>query len=376
MARVVQRLISHARADRSVADHRNRIAQPGLATTAQITRHGKAKCGRNRRRTMRRAEGVVRTDSLRLVKPDKPSFWRKCANAIPTPGQDLVRIALVRHVPDQLVFRRVEHRMQRRRQFDHAQPCAQMAPGFAYSAWMVSARNSSARMRSSLIRQTLQVSGHGYTIQHRRLWTVAQWHLRRIQNSREITNRAASRKASASSPYGARLCRASATNSRARAFAPSNPEERNERGLSCRIILIKSFTSFGFVARDIKNVVGDLERKAKRLSHRTSSASGCLHPPSTWPASWPTIRIRAPVLPRCNSVMSSSDKGVIGGLGGDIERLTINHACRTGRPRQGPRQFNHPLCRVQRIGQAARRQRLEAHRPPEPPWPRPTFCEP
>src|SRR3546814_4315683 len=57
----------------------------------------------------------------------QPAAGPQGANAIPAPGDDLVRIALVPDVPHQLVARRVEHIMDRGGQFDHAQPRPQMA---------------------------------------------------------------------------------------------------------------------------------------------------------------------------------------------------------------------------------------------------------
>jgi hypothetical protein len=50
-------------------------------------------------------------------------------NAVTPVGQDLVRIALVADVPDQLVSRRVEHIVQRHGKLDHAQARAEMAAG-------------------------------------------------------------------------------------------------------------------------------------------------------------------------------------------------------------------------------------------------------
>jgi hypothetical protein len=48
-------------------------------------------------------------------------------DAIAAPGEDLVRIALVPHVPHDAVARRVVNEMQRDRQFDHAESGAEVA---------------------------------------------------------------------------------------------------------------------------------------------------------------------------------------------------------------------------------------------------------
>jgi len=60
------------------------------------------------------------------VKPDNPP---QRANAVAPAGQNLVRIGLMPDVPDQFVGRRIEHGMQRHREFDHAQARAEMATG-------------------------------------------------------------------------------------------------------------------------------------------------------------------------------------------------------------------------------------------------------
>ena len=51
------------------------------------------------------------------------------ADAVASSCQDLVRIALMPDVPDQDVLGRLEHMVQRRSQFDHAQARSQMAAG-------------------------------------------------------------------------------------------------------------------------------------------------------------------------------------------------------------------------------------------------------
>ncbi len=51
------------------------------------------------------------------------------ADAVAPAGEDLVRIGLVADVPDQPVARRLEHRVQRDGQLDHAERGAEMAAG-------------------------------------------------------------------------------------------------------------------------------------------------------------------------------------------------------------------------------------------------------
>jgi len=77
---------------------------------------------------MRRAEGVVLA-LCALGEARQPAARAQRADAVATPRQDLVRIALVADVPYQPVARRVEDRMDRHGQLDHAEAGAEMAAG-------------------------------------------------------------------------------------------------------------------------------------------------------------------------------------------------------------------------------------------------------
>ena len=77
---------------------------------------------------MRRAERVVFAFAA-LGEAGKPAALADTAHAVAAAGKDLVGIGLVADIPDQLVGGGVEHIMQRHRQFDHAQACAEMAAG-------------------------------------------------------------------------------------------------------------------------------------------------------------------------------------------------------------------------------------------------------
>ena len=116
MARVVQRLIGHARGDGPVADHGDAIAHrhPHLAPLRE-TKGGGDRGGR-----MRRPERVEFAFGS-LGEPRQPPRLPQGGHAVAASGQDLVGIALVADVPDQLVARGVEHRMQRDGQFHNAQ---------------------------------------------------------------------------------------------------------------------------------------------------------------------------------------------------------------------------------------------------------------
>ena len=58
-----------------------------------------------------------------------PPSCRSVSNDRLAPGEHLVRIGLVPHVPHQLVARRVEHVVQRDRELHHAEPRADVAAG-------------------------------------------------------------------------------------------------------------------------------------------------------------------------------------------------------------------------------------------------------
>ena len=77
---------------------------------------------------MRRAERVV--FALRPAgEAGQAAALAQRADAVAPAGQDLVRIGLMADVPDQPVARRVEDRVDRHRQLDHAQRGAEMAAG-------------------------------------------------------------------------------------------------------------------------------------------------------------------------------------------------------------------------------------------------------
>ena len=61
----------------------------------------------------------------------QPVLLPKRPDPVPAARQDLVGIALVAHIPDDPVLRRLEHGMKRHGQFHDAQPGTQMPAGLA-----------------------------------------------------------------------------------------------------------------------------------------------------------------------------------------------------------------------------------------------------
>ena len=123
---VVERLEGHAGGQRTVTDHRD-----GLALFAFQTRGDRhAQGGADRGAGMTDAEGVVLAlDPAR--KGGQAVLLAQGAHALAAAGEDLVRIGLVAHVPDQPVVRCVVDVVQGDGQFDHAEAGAEVPAGAA-----------------------------------------------------------------------------------------------------------------------------------------------------------------------------------------------------------------------------------------------------
>ena len=128
-ARVVERLEGHAGTHRPVANHRHVAPAVGPLILAQIARsHRHTQRRRNRGGRMGCAEGVV----LALAAPRKAGqalVLAQRGHLVAPAGENLVRIGLVPHVPDQPVTRGVEHIVQRDGQLHRAQIGRQVPPG-------------------------------------------------------------------------------------------------------------------------------------------------------------------------------------------------------------------------------------------------------
>ena len=125
---VVHRLIGHARAHRAVADNRDAAA----GTPLHPVGHGKAECRADRSRGVRCTERIVFAFRT-LGEARKAAALAQGADPVTATGQDLVRIALVPDVPDELVGRRIENIMDGRRKLDHAEARTKVSTGRADS---------------------------------------------------------------------------------------------------------------------------------------------------------------------------------------------------------------------------------------------------
>ena len=123
-AGIVHRLIGHAGAHGAVADDGDDM----VVAAVEVACHRHAQPGRDRCRAMGRAEGVVFA-LVALGEAGQPAALAERPDARPPAGQDLMRIGLVAHIPDQPVLRGLEEIVERHGQLDDAEPGAQMAAG-------------------------------------------------------------------------------------------------------------------------------------------------------------------------------------------------------------------------------------------------------
>ena len=127
-AGVVERLEGHAAGQAAVADYRH---HPPIRSGA-LGRHRHADGGADRSAGMADAEGVVPTFGSPREGREAPPL----ANArqpLPPPGEGLVRIGLVAHVPDDAVLGGVVQEVQRHRQLDRAQTGREVAGGLRHT---------------------------------------------------------------------------------------------------------------------------------------------------------------------------------------------------------------------------------------------------
>jgi hypothetical protein len=124
-AGIVHGLIGHACTHRAIADDRDHM----IVGTLQVARHGHAQSGGDRGRGVCRAKRVILALGA-LGEPVKAVVLADLADAVTPPGQDLVRIGLVAHVPDQPVVRRIVGIVQRHGQLDHPEARPEVTTGY------------------------------------------------------------------------------------------------------------------------------------------------------------------------------------------------------------------------------------------------------
>jgi hypothetical protein len=120
---MVQGLEGHARRYGGVPDDGNRLRLP----VEEVVRHGDTQGQRHGRTRVTRVEKVE--DALALVaETADPLVRAERVEPVPPPRDQLVRVGLVAHVPDQAVPGQVEHAMQGQRDLDRAEVGRQVAP--------------------------------------------------------------------------------------------------------------------------------------------------------------------------------------------------------------------------------------------------------
>ena len=113
---VAQALEGKAARERAVADHRDHVVR----LAREVARLGKTACEAHRGRSMAHGKEIV----LRLVRVGKAgdlTIVGGVQKRLRAPGEELVRIALVRNVEDDLVGGGAEHVMERDGELDHGE---------------------------------------------------------------------------------------------------------------------------------------------------------------------------------------------------------------------------------------------------------------
>ena len=128
-ARIVQRLIGHAGGQRTIADD----GGDPVASASEVPDDSHAEGGGDRRRGMRGAERIELAFAA-LGKAGQSSSHPQHVDTVAAAGQNLVRIGLVPHVPDEPVARRVEDVVKRNRQLDDAKTGTEMAASPSHRA--------------------------------------------------------------------------------------------------------------------------------------------------------------------------------------------------------------------------------------------------
>ena len=121
---MVERLERHAAGEGAVADHGNRVAM--ILRLAGGDRHPQS--GADGGARVAGAESVIwRLDAA--GEPGEAILEAQAAHHLAPASENLVRIGLVADVPDDAVFRGIEHLVQGDREFDHAEAGGEMAAG-------------------------------------------------------------------------------------------------------------------------------------------------------------------------------------------------------------------------------------------------------
>ncbi|GCD70756.1 hypothetical protein NBRC3280_3391 [Acetobacter pasteurianus NBRC 3280] len=126
---VVHGLIRHTGGNGAITNHGNHIAfaVAGVFLRPQVVGHGHAESGGNGGGGMGCAKRIV--FAFRAAgKAGQATRLAQGADPVTSPGQNLVRVGLVAHIPDHLVIRGVKHRMQGNCQLHNTQGGPKVPP--------------------------------------------------------------------------------------------------------------------------------------------------------------------------------------------------------------------------------------------------------
>lgn len=124
IARPIQTLEGQPAREPSIADDRNNV----MGFMPRITRCREPEGRRDRSARMSGAEGVVRALGTAAEAGDAAGL-AQCREGRAPARQELVRIALVADIPDDLVTRRIEDAVQSHGKLDHPEARGEMAAG-------------------------------------------------------------------------------------------------------------------------------------------------------------------------------------------------------------------------------------------------------
>jgi hypothetical protein len=164
--RIVQRLIGHASGDGPVTNNRNRVAR-GLA---HVAANGEPQRGRDRGRGMRSAERVKHRLGA-FGETGNPAFLPQGGHLPATARQDFVRVALMAHIPDQLVERGAKDGMNGHGQFHHTKRRPQM-PACAADDLNCLGPQFGRQIGQFQITQIAQIGGTCDAVQKRRVGAI------------------------------------------------------------------------------------------------------------------------------------------------------------------------------------------------------------
>ena len=98
-----------------------------MVLSQKLSRRNIAQARGDRSRTVacvKRVAGAL----LPLREPAHAAVFSQVVKSVLSPGQQLMRVGLMSHIPDQLILREVQRQMERHRQLHHTQVGGEMPP--------------------------------------------------------------------------------------------------------------------------------------------------------------------------------------------------------------------------------------------------------